>query len=191
MLYTSGTKSRPQGALVRHLTYVGAGQSITSRIGLGAAERIWSILPFFHINAQAYSLMTALANGYSLTISQKFRASTFWRDAAALGVTEVNVIGAMLAILARQPEEMFVRGSLRLVYAAPALEPSENRRFEERFGVRIASGFGVSENVFGCIESATSRNKASCIRRPRPHPAGLIHNAVRIVTPQRDPPPPG
>src|SRR5260370_893760 len=92
-----------------------------SLIGLGAAERIWSILPFFHINAQAYSLMTALANGYSLTISQKFRASTFWRDAAALGVNEVNVIGAMLAILARQPEEMFVRGSLRLVYAARTL----------------------------------------------------------------------
>jgi carnitine-CoA ligase len=184
IVYTSGTTSRPKGALVRHLAYVGAGQSMPAWIGLGADERIWSILPFFHINAQAYSLMTALANGYPLRISEKFRASTFWRDAARLGVTEVNVIGAMLAILARQPEQMFVPGSLRLVYAAPALEPAENWRFEERFGVRIASGFGMSENVFGCIESPTSRAKPSCIGRPRQHPAGLIHNELRIVTPE-------
>jgi carnitine-CoA ligase len=184
IVYTSGTTSRPKGALVRHLAYVGAGQSMPAWIGLGAGERIWSILPFFHINAQAYSLMSALANGYPLTISEKFRASTFWRDAAALGVTEVNVIGAMLAILARQPEEMFEPGPLRLVYAAPALEPAENQRFEGRFGVRIASGFGMSENVFGCIESTTSRAKASCIGRPRQHPDGLIHNELRIVTPE-------
>jgi crotonobetaine/carnitine-CoA ligase len=127
--------------------------------------------------------MTALANGYSLTISEKFRASTFWADAAALEVTQVNVIGAMLAILAQQPQAMFVPGALRLIYAAPALEPAQNRSFEARFGVRIASGFGMSENVFGTIETPTSRSKPACIGRARQHPAGLIVNTLRIVTP--------
>ncbi len=94
-----------------------------SWIALAERERLWCLLPFFHINAQAYSLMAALANGYPLTVSPKFRALTFWRDAAALDVTQVNLIGAMVAILANQPGEMFVAGPLRAIYAAPALEP--------------------------------------------------------------------
>jgi carnitine-CoA ligase len=150
---------------------------------LSEAERLWCVLPFFHINAQAYSLMTALANGYPLVVSPKFRASTFWRDAAELGVTEVNLIGAMLAILARQPADMFVAGALRTIYAAPALEPPENRALEARFGVRVVTGFGMSECTFGCIETPTSRGKTASIGRPRAHPAGLIPNELRIVAP--------
>jgi crotonobetaine/carnitine-CoA ligase len=184
IVYTSGTTSRPKGALVRHLAYTGAGQSMPAWIGLGADEHLWSILPFFHINAQAYSLMTALANGYRLTVSAKFRASTFWRDAAALGVTEVNVIGAMVAILARQPEDAFVPGGLRTLYAAPALEPDENRALEKRFGLRIATGFGMSENTFGTVESETSRAKRSSIGRPRVHPGGAVPNEIRVVSPE-------
>ncbi len=183
IVYTSGTTSRPKGALVRHLAYVGAGQSMRSWLGLGNAETLWCVLPFFHINAQAYSLMTALANGYPLVVSPKFRASTFWRDAAELRVTEVNVIGAMLAILARQPPEMFEPGALRTIYAAPALEPPENRALEARFGVRVVTGFGMSECTFGCIETPTSRDKAASIGQPRAHPDGAIPNALRIVAP--------
>ena len=183
IVYTSGTTSRPKGALVRHLAYVGAGQSMRSWLGLHDTERLWCVLPFFHINAQAYSLMTALANGFPLAVSPKFRASTFWRDAAELGATEVNLIGAMLAILARQPADAFVRGALRTIYAAPALEPEENRALEARFGVRIVTGFGMSECTFGCIETPTSRSKSASIGRPRSHPDGAIPNELRIVAP--------
>lgn len=183
IVYTSGTTSRPKGALVRHLAYVGAGQSMRAWLGLAEAERLWCVLPFFHINAQAYSLMTALAHGYPLMVAPKFRASTFWRDAAELGVTEVNLIGAMLAILERQPAEMFVSGALRTIYAAPALEPPQNRALEARFGLRIVTGFGMSECTFGCIETPTSRAKSSSIGQPRAHPGGLIPNELRIVAP--------
>ncbi len=181
IVYTSGTTSRPKGALVRHLAYTGAGTAMPGWIGLGERERLWCVLPLFHINAQAYSLMTALAHGYELVIWPKFRASTFWRDAAALEVTEVNLIGAMLAILADRPPEQFVPGALRTVYAAPALAPEQNRAFEARFGVRIVTGFGMSENTFGTVQSATSVTKPSSIGRPRAHPA--VPNALRIVAP--------
>jgi carnitine-CoA ligase len=183
IVYTSGTTSRPKGALVRHIAYVGAGQSMRAWLGLRDAERLWCVLPFFHINAQAYSLMTALANGYELCVSPKFGASNFWRHAAELGVTEVNLIGAMVAILARQPADAFVRGALRTIYAAPVLEPAENRALEARFGVRIVTGFGMSECTFGCIETPTSRVKSSSVGAPRSHPEGLVPNELRIVTP--------
>jgi crotonobetaine/carnitine-CoA ligase len=184
IVYTSGTTSRPKGAQVRHLAYVGAGQSMPTWLGFAGPQRLWCVLPFFHINAEAYSLMTALANGYPMVVGEKFRASTFWRDAAALDVTAVNLIGAMLAILEKQPIDLFVPGALRTIYAAPALEPSANRAFEARFGVRIVAGFGMSETTFGTIETPTSRNKAGSIGRARQHPAGLVRNDLRIVTPE-------
>jgi len=181
IVYTSGTTSRPKGAQVRHLAYAGAGESMPTWLGLFGPQRLWCVLPFFHINAEAYSLMTALANGYPMHVGAKFRASTFWRDAADLSVTAVNLIGAMLAILAKQPEDLFVPGTLRTIYAAPALEPTANRAFETRFGVKIVTGFGMSETTFGTIESPTSRAKAGSIGRARQHPAGLVPNELRIV----------
>ncbi|MEO7039454.1 MAG: AMP-binding protein [Candidatus Elarobacter sp.] len=186
IVYTSGTTSRPKGALVRQAAYVGAGESMAAWLGLARDERLWCVLPLFHINAQAYSLMTALANGYALVVSPKFRASTFWRDAAELQVTEVNLTGAMLAILAQQPADRFVPGALRTIYAAPALSPDENHRFETRFGVRIVTGFGMSENTFGTIQSATSKAKLNSIGRPRSHPNGTIVNEMRVVSPDGD-----
>ena len=89
IVYTSGTTSRPKGVMVRHAAYTETGASFPGWIGLKAPQRLWACLPLFHINAQAYSLMTALAHGFSVALTPKFHASTFWRDAHALGVTSV------------------------------------------------------------------------------------------------------
>ena len=64
IVYTSGTTSRPKGVMVRHAAYTESGQSFPGWIGLGPQERLWACLPLFHINAQAYSLMSALMHGY-------------------------------------------------------------------------------------------------------------------------------
>src|SRR5439155_24523259 len=66
IVYTSGTTSRPKGVQVRHAAYTETGLSFPGWIGLGRDERLWACLPFFHINAQAYSLMSSLMCGHSL-----------------------------------------------------------------------------------------------------------------------------
>ena len=180
IVYTSGTTSRPKGVQVRHAAYTETGLSFPHWIGLGEAERLWACLPLFHINAQAYSLMTALRHGYGLALSEKFHASTFWRDAAALGVTEVNVIGAMLTFLERQPAESWIESPLHTIYAAPVPTPEVRDQLEQRFRVRITGGYGMSENTFGCAESPTSRDKAGSIGRPRQPASGAFVNELRV-----------
>jgi len=135
----------------------------------------------FHINAQAYSLMSALAHGFGVPLTPKFQASTFWRDAQVLGVTSVNVVGAMLDFLAAQPESTWVESSLRTIYAAPGPPPAQRDRLEARFRVRILTGYGMSENPFGCAESATSRTKPNRVGRPRQPASGAFENELRIV----------
>lgn len=183
IVYTSGTTSRPKGVLVRHAAYTETGLSFPAWTGLIDRESLWACLPLFHINAQAYSLMASLAHGYSMAVTERFHASTFWTDARDLGVTSVNVVGAMVAILARQPEDSWVPSALRTMYAAPAPAPEERAALEERFHIRIVGGYGLSENTFGCVEDAGSRRKPLSIGRPRQPTSGAFTNELRIVTP--------
>jgi acyl-CoA synthetase (AMP-forming)/AMP-acid ligase II len=125
--------------------------------------------------------MTALAHGFPVALTPKFHASTFWRDAQALGVTSVNVVGAMLEFLAAQPESTWVESSLRTIYAAPGPLPPQRDRLEARFRVRILTGYGMSENPFGCAESETSRAKARSIGRPRQPASRAFENELRIA----------
>jgi crotonobetaine/carnitine-CoA ligase len=184
IVYTSGTTSRPKGVMVRHAAYTETGASFPGWIGLKAPQRLWVCLPLFHINAQAYSLMTALAHGFALALTPKFHASTFWHEARALAVTSVNVVGAMLEFLAAQPESTWVESSLRTIYAAPGPPPAQRDRLEARFGVRILTGYGLSENPFGCAETETSRLKAGSIGRPRQPASRAFENELRIVHPE-------
>src|SRR5207237_1826169 len=133
--------------------------------------------------AQAYSLMSALAHGLSVALTPKFHASTFWHDARALEVTSVNVVGAMVEFLAAQPENSWVESSLRTIYAAPGPPPAQRDQLEARFHVRILTGYGMSENPFGCAESQTSRVKAGSIGRPRQPASRAFENELRIVDP--------
>ena len=77
IVYTSGTTSRPKGVMVRHAAYTETGRSFPGWIGLEGPQRLWVCLPLFHINAQAYSLMCALAHGFGVALTAKFHASTF------------------------------------------------------------------------------------------------------------------
>ncbi len=186
VVYTSGTTSRPKGVMVRHAAYTETGASFPAWIGLKPPQRLWACLPLFHINAQAYSLMTALTHGFSVALTPKFHASTFWRDAHALGVTSVNVVGAMLEFLAAQPEGTWVESPLRTIYAAPGPPPAQRDQLESRFQVRILTGYGMSENPFGCAESPSSRMKAGSIGRPRQPASRAFENELRIVHPAED-----
>ena len=183
IVYTSGTTSRPKGVMVRHAAYTESGRSFPGWMGLAEPQRFWACLPLFHINAQAYSLMSALAHGYALALTPRFHASSFWQDAGRLQVTEVNVVGAMVEFLASQPESSWTESSLRTIYAAPGPAPKQRDELERRFKVRILTGYGMSENPFGCAESPTSRIKANSIGRPRQPASGAFENQLRIIRP--------
>ncbi len=183
IVYTSGTTSRPKGVMVRHAAYTESGRAFPGWLNLAAPQRLWACLPLFHINAQAYSLMTTLAHGFPMALTAKFHASSFWQDARALQVTAVNVVGAMLEFLAAQPRSTFVESSLRTIYAAPGPPPAQRDELERRFKVRILTGYGMSENPFGCAESPTSRMKTGSIGRPRQPASGEFVNEMRIVRP--------
>jgi crotonobetaine/carnitine-CoA ligase len=52
LMYTSGTTGQPKGVMQPHRSYVIAGESFAMRAGLRADDRVLTVLPLFHANAQ-------------------------------------------------------------------------------------------------------------------------------------------
>lgn len=149
-----------------------------------------ALLPLYHINAQAYSTVGAVAAGASLILLERFSLSGFWEQVRMYRATEVNVIGSILYLLWKQSASPLDRQhDLRLVYSTPA--PREFcRQFEERFGVAVLDGFGMSEGTFGLIRSLDGPRKPGGMGQPRELPERGVRNEVLVVDERgRDCPP--
>jgi crotonobetaine/carnitine-CoA ligase len=186
LIATSGTTGAPKAVMQTHRTYALTAEAFPFWLGLGGDDRLLAALPFFHINAQAYSTMGALGAGGGLAILGKFSASRFWEDARSLGATQVNVVGAMVHILlATAPRAGDREHALRICYAALALPEARHRAFEERFGLAMTVGYGMSETTFGTVwpRDAAPRygTPYGTMGRLRQHPRLGEVNRARVV----------
>lgn len=181
LIATSGTTGAPKAVAQTHRTYALTAEAFPSWVGIGASDRLLAALPLFHINAQAYSVMGALGAGASLALAPKFSASRFFENAARLGATHFNAVGAMINILLETlPSPSDRAHGLRGCYAALALPEARHRAFEERFGIRMTVGYGMSETTFGTVWPL-GEHPYGTMGRLRQHPTLGDINHARVV----------
>jgi carnitine-CoA ligase len=179
---TSGTTGRPKAVMQTHNNYVLTGEGYARWVELRPGERIYVCLPLFHINAQAYSVMGAIAARGAIVLVERFSASRFWPDMVRYGVNVFNYIGSMLAVLLKRepaPEER--QHSVRITYGGPAFPAPLRDEIEERFGITLISGIGMSENTYGLIEPLHEPRRSGSLGKPRRHPDPRIVNEARVV----------
>jgi len=178
---TSGSTGRPKAVMQAHRTYVLTGQSFPFWVGLRPSDRLLLVLPLHHINAQAYSLMGAIGVGASLVLMPRFSASGFWADMRRWNVTQFNAVGAMVSILLSQPSAPNEEDNpVRLCYLALALPEDAHRAFEQRFGLRMTVGYGLSESTFGTVWPQ-GQSPYGTIGRLRQHPTLGSISSARVV----------
>lgn len=175
VLYTSGTTGMPKGVPVSHAHAVTCGAIFAEHMNLGPADRLYTCLPLFHINATAYTLCGALVSGASIAVGPRFSARRFWADLAALDATQVNAMGSMVKILeGRQPHEAEQAHGVRSMFVAPL--PADPAQLARRFRLSFATVYAQTE----WLPSSMSRPGDGY---DRPGGAGLIlpYSEVQIV----------
>ncbi len=112
---------------------------------LTPADRGYSALPLFHINAQVVALLASLVAGSTLLVDRRFRRAGFWERLAQRDVTWINAVPAILTILAEYP--VLARPArLRFIRSASAPLPAAVRqRVEAQARVPVVESYGMTE----------------------------------------------
>lgn len=181
LIPTSGTTGRSKLVMQTHRAYTMAGEGFPFWMELDDGDRLMTSLPLFHVNAPAYSVLGSLACGAGLVLLPRFSASDFIDAARRHGATEFNAIGAMLEILMRQPErDDDADNPLRRCYTGPAPDRQRHLEIEERFGLQIVCGYGMSESPFGLIWPHGTRLYGT-LGTIRQHPTLGVVNEGKMV----------
>ena len=183
LIYTSGTTGKPKGVMQTHRNYVLTGQAYPAWMGMERGDRIYACLPLFHINSQSYSLMGAIGAEGAIVLAPRFSARRFWDDIRRHRVNVFNFIGAMTVILSKSEPSAADRDHVvKVAYGVPALPHELRLQIEERYGMRVVSGFGMSETTFGLLEPPYGERRPGSMGKERHHPDRDVPRTVaRIV----------
>lgn len=181
IIFTSGTTGPSKGVVLPQAYALRQAEIIVDACAYTAADCLYNALPLFHGNAQFLSTIPALLAGAQMVLARKFSASGFWEDVRRHGCTEFNYIGGILPILAKaEPSANDADSGLRLMMGAGC--PADLfDAFEQRFGVKLVEGYGMSEIGIPFINSIDDRKAGSCGRGGSTHDAMIVDDEGREV----------
>lgn len=181
LIYTSGTTSRPKGAIIDNdyafavgRVYAEHGGALTVRDGI---ERIFIPLPYFHVNAGINTLALALLKGVCLIVPDRFHAETWWDDLAATRASAIHYLGIIPPVLMKASPRPNDRGHGLRYGLGAGLDPALHRAFEARFGLPMVEVWGMTETgrfLADCHEPRQTDTRAF----GRPLPAHLLARVV-------------
>jgi long-chain acyl-CoA synthetase len=170
LIYTSGTTGRPKGVMLDHANISATAELITRWFEMTPQTRSLLVLPLFHVNGIMASVVSPLLAGGSSFIAERFQAATFWTTVEKVRPTFFSAVPTIYALLTSRPGPPPDTSSLRFVICGAAPMPRQLiGEFEERFGVPVVEGYGLSECTVVCtLNPLHGVRKAGSVGVPLP-----------------------
>jgi len=161
LMYTSGTTGTPKGVMLTHANLAANAHIISAEHRLGPEDRVTAVLPLYHINAFAVTMLAPIAHGGSLAMPPRFSAGKFWEMAAQLECTWINVVPTIVSYLlegATPPRESMTK--IRFCRSASApLPPDHLLAFQDKFGISVIETMGLTETVAPAFSNPYERER--------------------------------
>ncbi|MFF9156715.1 class I adenylate-forming enzyme family protein [Streptomyces sp. NPDC014846] len=194
LTYTSGTTGPPKGAMNTHGNVLSVVSTYASWTGLSDGDVVLAIAPLFHITGAVVNATISLLTDTTLVLTGRFHPEVVLEAFAEHGVTcTIGSITAYSAIheLPQAGPQHFA--SVKALYSGGApIPPAAVERFQERFGVYLHNGYGMTETTSAVIavpwgDRAPVHLPSGTLSIGRPLP----HLTARVVDPHGDPLPSG
>ncbi|GIL14531.1 MAG: AMP-dependent ligase [Chloroflexota bacterium] len=167
LVYTSGTTGAPKGVVLTQYNLLVDAQGIAQWQGFTGNQRMMCVLPIHHVNGIVVTLVTPALVGGSVVLNRQFSSAHFWERICKERVQIVSVVPTLLQFCLEYADQMQARGApiwgegLRqqdlsafrhIICGAGTLAMVLVKAFEERFGVRVLHGYGLSETTcYSCF----------------------------------------
>lgn len=151
LMFTSGTAGAPKAAMLSHgnlLWNLRQGEGAAASNGGSRSDDVYlGVIPFFHIFGLNVVLGFALSTGASVVLIERFDPSSALEAVKVHGVTVVMGPPTMWAAWANLPDaEPDALRTVRLAVSGAAKLPKDVALLiEDRFGVEIVEGYGLTE----------------------------------------------
>lgn len=149
-VFTSGTTSKPKAVMLTHANCLHSGVRGAHSAGVGSDDRLLSSLPAFHVNAQSFTVFAALEVGATFILLEQYSASKFISQVHAYGATTLSLVAMQVRTLLAQPPSVRDRDhrATRSIFALK-ITTEEYKGFQDRFGITLLNGYGLSEAMTG------------------------------------------
>ena len=175
--FTSGTTGPSKGALMPHNYAVFMADLVQRFVEYSKQDCLYNALPLFHGNAQLLSTMPALLSGARMVLAPRFSAGQFWDEVKQYNCTAFNYIGIIPPILlSAEPRPDDADTPLRVMVGG-GCPPELFDVMEQRFGLKMIEGYGLSELGLPIANSVNHRKKGTIGRVIEGYQVKLVDDA--------------
>ncbi|MFF8868233.1 class I adenylate-forming enzyme family protein [Streptomyces sp. NPDC015139] len=194
LTYTSGTTGPPKGAVNTHGNVLSVVSTYASWTGLSDGDVVLAVAPLFHITGAVVNATISLLTDTTLVLTGRFHPEVVLEAFAEHGVTctigSITAYNAIYGLPQAGPQHF---ASVKALYSGGApIPPATVERFQERFGVYLHNGYGMTETTSAVIAVPPGD------RAPVHPPSGTLsigrtlpHLTARVVDPHGNPVPSG
>ena len=166
IMYTSGTTGPAKGVLMPQAHCYLFGLGTARSLQITPDDRFYCCMPLFHANGLFMQVFASLHAGASVYVEKRFSAGKWLDTVRRHRITLTNALGVMPEFIWRSPATDRDRDHLLRAVIALPVAAEWAAAFEERFGVRIMQGYGMTEVNMVAYTSFDDPVMSGCAGRP-------------------------
>jgi long-chain acyl-CoA synthetase len=186
LVYTSGTTGKPKGAELTHFQLYMNCTIAGGLFGARSDDVVLAVLPFFHVFGLSSVINVFVRYGGCLSILPRFSPAAVLDAFEADRCTVIGGVPTMLHALAQVDIAGRDLSALRVAVSGGASLPEDvMRTFEDKYGIEVLEGYGMTETASSCSFNRPGDRKVLSIGKP------LWGVRMRVADASDQPLPPG